>query len=180
MVVSVKNTLHVAPLEYYTIVIMNKKFYNNPTRAKRGKMVKMTLFTDREKNVLFMIARGEAYEVIASELGMSRKTVAKTASVIYDKLGARTAAQAVAIAMIGGYFTKEELQLIRNPKLPSKAGLQMLVLFEQGKSDQEIADELSYALDTVKQYLTRVIRVLRVNTRREAVAKAKQLRLIAA
>jgi DNA-binding NarL/FixJ family response regulator len=54
--------------------------------------------TDRERQVLEVLAAGNRISDIAAELYVSEKTVKNHLTSVYAKLGAETAAQAVAIA----------------------------------------------------------------------------------
>jgi DNA-binding NarL/FixJ family response regulator len=58
--------------------------------------------TDRERQVLDRIARGEANAAIASRLGISLKTVRNYASTIFDKLMVATRAEAIVRAREAG------------------------------------------------------------------------------
>ena len=54
----------------------------------------------------------------------------------------------------------------------------MLSLIAEGKSNQEIAEQLYLALNTVKRHASNIYDKLDVKKRTEAVAKARQLGLI--
>jgi DNA-binding CsgD family transcriptional regulator len=56
--------------------------------------------------------------------------------------------------------------------------LQILLLVEEGKSNAAIAHALGYSLSTVKQELQRTLHTLRVDGRRGAVARARELGLL--
>ena len=66
--------------------------------------------TERELEVLRLIAGGWSNQQIATELFISRKTASVHASNIYDKLGASNRAEAAAIA--------RRLGLVLDPPLP--------------------------------------------------------------
>jgi pimeloyl-ACP methyl ester carboxylesterase len=59
--------------------------------------------TARESELLEQLARGRANEEIAAELGISPKTVRNVVSVLFDKLGVRTRAEAIVKARDAGY-----------------------------------------------------------------------------
>lgn len=61
--------------------------------------VEGTPLTPAEKATLRLIARGLTLEEVGRERGVSRETVRKTAKVARARLGARTNAHAVAIAV---------------------------------------------------------------------------------
>jgi LuxR family maltose regulon positive regulatory protein len=56
--------------------------------------------------------------------------------------------------------------------------LEVLILMQIGKTDQEIADELIIALSTARRHASNIYRKLEVNNRRQAVRKAEQLGLL--
>jgi pimeloyl-ACP methyl ester carboxylesterase/DNA-binding CsgD family transcriptional regulator len=58
--------------------------------------------TPRERDVLELIAQGRDNYRIAEQLGISEKTVRNYASVVFDKIGAHSRAQAVALARDAG------------------------------------------------------------------------------
>lgn len=60
--------------------------------------------TARDILMLTQIANGETYESAARNLGLSTETVRSRSGVIYDRLGARCAAQAAAIAVHHGWL----------------------------------------------------------------------------
>jgi predicted ATPase/DNA-binding CsgD family transcriptional regulator/transcriptional regulator with XRE-family HTH domain len=57
-----------------------------------------SLLTEREREVLRLVARGLSSKVIGRELFISERTVAQHLTTIFNKLGASTRAQAVAVA----------------------------------------------------------------------------------
>jgi DNA-binding NarL/FixJ family response regulator len=64
--------------------------------------------TDRERQVLERMARGEGNAVIASRLGLSLKTVRNYASTIFDKLMVATRAEAIVRAREAGMGDAQE------------------------------------------------------------------------
>jgi pimeloyl-ACP methyl ester carboxylesterase/DNA-binding CsgD family transcriptional regulator len=62
--------------------------------------------TAREAQILEELARGHANEEIAQTLGISPKTVRNVVSVLFDKLGVRTRAEAIVKARDAGYGTR--------------------------------------------------------------------------
>lgn len=58
--------------------------------------------TRREREVLSLLARGLSYEEAAAQLGVSLNTVRSHVRSAYDKLGASTKAEAVALALRSG------------------------------------------------------------------------------
>jgi LuxR family maltose regulon positive regulatory protein len=64
------------------------------------------------------------------------------------------------------------------PIFLSARELEVLSLIAQGKSNQEIADQLYLALNTVKRHASNIYDKLEAKKRTEAIAKARQLGLI--
>jgi ATP/maltotriose-dependent transcriptional regulator MalT len=60
----------------------------------------------------------------------------------------------------------------------SKRELEVLALLATGRSNQQIADELVVALDTVKKHVGRVLDKLGAANRTQAVARARELELL--
>jgi LuxR family transcriptional regulator, maltose regulon positive regulatory protein len=54
----------------------------------------------------------------------------------------------------------------------------VLRLLAAGKPNREIADELSVALDTVKEHVTHILVKLGASNRTEATARARELSLL--
>jgi DNA-binding CsgD family transcriptional regulator len=65
------------------------------------------MLSERERDVLRLLARGASYAEVARRLGISAHTVASHVKNAYRKLGARSAAEAVARAI--------ELKLLEKP-----------------------------------------------------------------
>ena len=60
----------------------------------------------------------------------------------------------------------------------SKRELEVLALLATGRSNQQIAEELVVALDTVKKHVSRVLDKLGATNRTQAVARARELELL--
>jgi LuxR family maltose regulon positive regulatory protein len=60
----------------------------------------------------------------------------------------------------------------------SERELEVLALLATGRSNQQIAQELVVALDTVKKHVSRVLDKLGVANRTQAVARARELELL--
>jgi ATP/maltotriose-dependent transcriptional regulator MalT len=60
----------------------------------------------------------------------------------------------------------------------TKRELEVLALLATGRSNQQIADELVVALDTVKKHVSRVLDKLGATNRTQAVARARELELL--
>ena len=72
-----------------------------PDEASRPKS-ELAALTQREREVLDLVARGLGNGTIASELAISEKTVRNTVSHIFDKLAVRSRAQAIVLARKAG------------------------------------------------------------------------------
>lgn len=64
-------------------------------RAGRPKAAPSVALTERERQVLAQLAQGKSNEAIAAELGLARQTVRNYISVLYDKIGVHSRAEAV-------------------------------------------------------------------------------------
>jgi DNA-binding CsgD family transcriptional regulator len=73
--------------------------------------------TDRQLEVVIAAANGEHPKVTARRLGISHTTVHTRREHAYARLGARTAAEAVAVCMAYGWLERERLRL---PELPDR------------------------------------------------------------
>jgi NarL family two-component system response regulator YdfI len=65
--------------------------------------------TDREKEVLSGVARGERSKEIAARLGITERTVKAHLASIYNKFGVDSRAAAIAVASQRGLLPKEDL-----------------------------------------------------------------------
>jgi LuxR family maltose regulon positive regulatory protein len=74
--------------------------------------------------------------------------------------------------------TEERTQAQALPKPLSERELQVLHLLVQGVSNQEIAQELVIALDTVKRHVGHIFSKLGVNNRVQAIKLARELHLL--
>ena len=63
--------------------------------------------TDRERQVLIAVARGERSKEIAAQMGITERTVKAHLASIYNKLGVDSRAAAIAIASQRGFLPKE-------------------------------------------------------------------------
>ena len=67
-----------------------------------GRIVPFPELTDRELEVLELVARGRANGAIAQQLYLSEKTVRNSVSLIFSKLGVSSRAEAIARARDAG------------------------------------------------------------------------------
>ncbi|QQM45133.1 helix-turn-helix domain-containing protein [Streptomyces liliifuscus] len=81
-----------------------------------------TTLTDRQREVLALAANGKTNAVISRRTGLSPVTVARHLSIVYRALGARDRANAVALALLLGELTREDIdQPARRPTRTSAA-----------------------------------------------------------
>lgn len=80
------------------------------------------------------------------------------------------------IVEISGPFERDEASLERSGI--SKREFEVLELIAAGLSNQEIADRLFVSTSTVKTHVSNVLAKLDASRRTEAIAKAKELRII--
>lgn len=80
------------------------------------------------------------------------------------------------VVEISGPFERNELNLKRTGI--SKREFEVLELLAAGLSNQEIAEKLFVSNSTVKTHVSNVLAKLDANRRTEAIAKAKNLRII--
>jgi len=73
-----------------------------PRAERREAMDRMRCLTNRQREVLEGIVRGEASKIIAFRLGLSVRTVEAYRAQLLDRLGVRSAAEAIRIATIAG------------------------------------------------------------------------------
>jgi DNA-binding NarL/FixJ family response regulator len=77
---------------------------------------------------------------------------------------------------VNGPFVRDD-EAVRQLGI-SKREFEVLELVSQGLSNQEIADKLFVSMSTVKTHVSNVLAKLDANRRTEAIARAKQLRII--
>ena len=132
--------------------------------------------SDREVEVLTLVASGGTRDVISGQLGMAPGTVASHMARIYRALGARNAANAVALAHGSGVISARP-----QPPVPfvSRRERQVLAGLAYGLTAAQVADYLSLSIETVKTHLRRVYRKLDVSCGANAVDSAIGHRLLA-
>lgn len=78
------------------------RYFSNPMPEKKDPTIDLADLTEREREVLTLLSRGLSNAEIASELGISMKTVRNHVSLVYDKLQVRDRAQALLKARDAG------------------------------------------------------------------------------
>jgi DNA-binding CsgD family transcriptional regulator len=73
----------------------------------------VTALTARERQVLQLLAGGHIQAAIARRLDVTPRTVGRTTAALYAKLGAHTAAEAVAVAYRRGLLGDDVARLWR-------------------------------------------------------------------
>lgn len=132
--------------------------------------------SEREVEVLRLIAAGGTKEEISRRLGLSPSTVSRHMSRTYQALGARNAAHAVALAHGSGLIAPQPL-----PPAPSVSHRERQVLagLAHGLTTEQVAECLSLSGETVKVHLRHIYRKLGVSCRANAVNAAINRRLLA-
>jgi LuxR family maltose regulon positive regulatory protein len=96
---------------------------------------------------------------------------------LYPLLLAHQSANAFAAGLLAD-FERRAAAMQKSPALLSEREMDVLRLLAQGLSNQEIADRLVVALSTVKSHVKNILMKLEAENRTQAVAKARQLKLI--
>ncbi|MDP9201270.1 MAG: response regulator transcription factor [Gemmatimonadota bacterium] len=73
-----------------------------PTRRTRSDAIVETILTNREREILALLADGLANKQIAARLGISKNTVKTHLELLFDKLGVSSRAEAVATGVRRG------------------------------------------------------------------------------
>src|SRR5262249_54302196 len=133
----------------------------------------------READVLALIARGKTTREIAAALFLSPGTVRKHLEHLFKKLGVATRAEA-ATSAIKACLPAASRDDIAPPGLYGLTAREsdVLVLLATGKSNSEIATELSVAAQTVKKHLDHIYTKLQVRRRSQAAVRAIRLGLV--
>jgi ATP/maltotriose-dependent transcriptional regulator MalT len=136
---------------------------SRPRKARRP-------LTDREIQVLSLIADGLTNEEVAHKLGIARHTVKSHMSHILDALGALNSAHAVAIAHCRGQI--EPRRTIPWNSEVSYREVQVLEGVAVGMTDLQIGRKLWVSQHTIKSHLRRIYGKLGVCSRAQAVDTA--------
>ncbi len=137
----------------------------------------MAPLTDTEKRVLDALCRsaGSNYE-IGRLLYLEEDTIKSHLGRIFRKLGVSNRLQAILWGQANGYGHSEETAPILPFDKLSARQLQVVELAAQGKTNQEVADELHISPSTVKATLAQSSRILGEGSRQKiAMAYRKYL-----
>jgi DNA-binding NarL/FixJ family response regulator len=126
--------------------------------------------TEREVQVLRLIATGSTRATAAAELGLAPSTVRRHAARIFAVLGARNAAHAVAIAHSAGVFGSCRTMPVGGPV--TRRERQVLRGIAAGLTAAQLGSVLVLSPETVKSHISRLYRKLGVCTRPHAVDAA--------
>ena len=124
----------------------------------------------REVEVLSEIAQGRTKSETAKHLGIAPNTVKSHVGNIFDALGARNAAHAVAIGHCRGILSQGKLS-VRLPEV-SRQEIELLKAVALGMTDVQVGRKLSLSRDRVKAHLRRIYVELGVCSRTQAVDTA--------
>jgi DNA-binding CsgD family transcriptional regulator len=148
---------------------------SQPATASPGPRIRLPLrprrpLTEREVQVLSLIATGSTRETAAAELGLAPATVRRHATRIFAVLGARNAAHAVAIAHRAGVLGSRRTRAVGGPVTWRER--QVLRGIAAGLTAAQLGRVLLLSPETVKSHLSRVYRKLGVCSRPHAVDAA--------
>jgi serine/threonine protein kinase/FixJ family two-component response regulator len=140
--------------------------------------------TPREEEILNCLGDEMSNRQIAEHLTISLNTVKWYVRQIYSKLGVDNREEAVTRARSLGLLLPEEqggpirnnLPLASKPLTPREE--EILSLIGQGKTNRQIAEELTVARNTVKWYVRQIYNKLGVNNREESADRARELGLL--
>ena len=162
-------------LRPYLGAIFRRAEVGAPGRALRSAFG----LSDREGEVLALVARGQSNREVAATLLLSPLTVRKHLERIYAKLGVTTRTQASARARDAYDNRPQPLdELLGTASSPLDAfrvtgrEAEVLALVAQGLSNAQIAATLRLAPGTVKKHLEHLYGKLGVSRRSEAAARA--------
>jgi DNA-binding CsgD family transcriptional regulator len=134
--------------------------------------------SSREVEVLCEIAQGRTKSETAKHLGIAPNTVKSHVGNIFDALGARNAAHAVAIGHCRGILSQGKLS-VRLPEV-SRQEIELLKAVALGMTDVQVGRKLSLSRDRVKAHLRRIYVELGVCSRTQAVDTAFRSGLLVA
>lgn len=124
--------------------------------------------TAREMQVIRLAARGLTNAEIGAELGLSPVTAKKHLVRVGAKFGMDNRAGIIGAAILGGHLA---VPVTGIPPAGFDEGLfDVLVRVAKGLTNQEIGAELALSIDAVKSRVSRLLTVLGVRSREEAVA----------
>jgi DNA-binding NarL/FixJ family response regulator/pimeloyl-ACP methyl ester carboxylesterase len=131
--------------------------------------------SDREVEVLRLLAAGRSNQQIADELFISINTVIRHVANIFDKTGAVNRAQAAVYAKERDLLPGKSASHagLRTHESMSRRELEVLRLIAEGRSNQQIADELMISIRTVERHINHIYEKIEVHSKAQATAYAK-------
>jgi DNA-binding CsgD family transcriptional regulator len=125
----------------------------------------MKMLTVRQGQILSGLLRGLYHKEIASELGITKKTVANCCKNLYRKLGAFSPREAIKNA--------RQRRLVDNWQQLSNRQRQILDMLDRGLHYKEISAQLGISRDTVSKHCSKLFRKLGATNSREALWKSR-------
>lgn len=144
-----------------------------PETIKRTAGQPGVLPTWRQLQVLSGVARGYKNVEIAGHLHVARPTVQRHVDRLGKSLGTGERAQMVAIGYERGWLARLSPEPREWVVLTGRCQ-DVLQLIADGKSNEQIADELYVSVNTVKSHVRRILNILQARHRAHAVALAYQ------
>ncbi|MFI5538468.1 LuxR C-terminal-related transcriptional regulator [Nocardia sp. NPDC051900] len=132
----------------------------------------LPVLTQRETEVLALVAEGASSPEIATQLDISVAAVDSLVERAGEKLGSSTRAGTVAVAVSTGVLPRTAPGGDSGQSLPglTQREIEVVTLIAKGKTSAEIADDLGLTSQTVESYASRINRKLGANTRAGSVA----------
>jgi DNA-binding NarL/FixJ family response regulator len=153
--------------------------------------------TKREQQFLQLVGEGCSGETVTERLKVSEAAGRALERKVLKKLGLSGVAELVEYAGAQKWFARQEgieralqhaVKLRKKKARPprpqplieplTERELDTLDLLAKRLNNKEIADELSESVDTVKTHIKNIFGKLEVTNRREAIGKARELRMI--
>lgn len=127
-----------------------------------------TIPTEREMQVVRLVAKGMTNPSIAAELGLSPTTIPSHLSRVGAKFGTHSRAELVGAAIRTGWLPVPVTGV--PPEGFDEDLFNVLVRIARGRSNSQIGAELGLTTDMVKARVRRLLELLGANGREEAVA----------
>jgi DNA-binding NarL/FixJ family response regulator len=112
-----------ASIDHTAAAMMLQQWRGYRTRLSDRVDLGLGILTKREQDVLRAMSKGLATKAIALELGVAVKTVENHKIRVFEKLGVRTQAQAITVAMSFGLTEKESVRVGLVDRMAEPTGL---------------------------------------------------------